>query len=158
VPSDDSIAQCDRESRCSPPAKARTSRRFCSISRLWVSFAVPTSCWSHPIVGGGGGGGGGRARRRRRAPPPPPPPAPPGNGIAAAVIDRPADGEALLALLASHQIDLIALAGYLRLLPGKVVAAYRNKILNVHPAPLPQFGGSGMYGRRVRAWGLRSTL
>jgi phosphoribosylglycinamide formyltransferase-1 len=55
----------------------------------------------------------------------------------------------MVALFATHRIDLIVLAGYLRLLPGKVVATFRNKIVNVHPAPLPQFGGTGMYGRRV---------
>jgi phosphoribosylglycinamide formyltransferase-1 len=71
------------------------------------------------------------------------------HGIAAEVLDSPANGDAMVALFATHRIDLIALAGYLRLLPGKVVATYRNKIINVHPAPLPQFGGTGMYGRRV---------
>lgn len=46
-------------------------------------------------------------------------------------------------------IDVIALAGYLRLVPAEVVGAYRSRILNVHPALLPAFGGKGMYGRRV---------
>lgn len=48
-----------------------------------------------------------------------------------------------------HDIDAIALAGYLRRIPENVVSAYRNKILNIHPALLPSFGGPGMYGRRV---------
>lgn len=51
--------------------------------------------------------------------------------------------------LAAHDIDFIALAGYLRLVPQQVVAAYRGRILNIHPALLPSFGGPGMYGRRV---------
>jgi phosphoribosylglycinamide formyltransferase 1 len=46
-------------------------------------------------------------------------------------------------------IHLILLAGYLRLVPGPVVRAFRDRILNLHPALLPAFGGKGMYGRRV---------
>lgn len=55
----------------------------------------------------------------------------------------------MLDALRSHRIDLIALAGYLRLVPAAVIAAYRGRILNIHPALLPSFGGAGMYGRRV---------
>ncbi len=55
----------------------------------------------------------------------------------------------LLSGLAAHRIDLIALAGYLRLVPAAVVDRYRGRIVNVHPAPLPRFGGAGMYGMRV---------
>lgn len=47
------------------------------------------------------------------------------------------------------QIDLIVLAGYLRLVPPEVVAAYRDRIINIHPALLPSHGGAGMYGRKV---------
>lgn len=54
-----------------------------------------------------------------------------------------------LAVLGEHRIDLILLAGYLRLVPAEVVAAYRGRILNVHPALLPSYGGPGMYGMRV---------
>lgn len=54
-----------------------------------------------------------------------------------------------LALLAAEDIALIALAGYLRLVPEPVVARFRHAMLNVHPALLPAFGGPGMYGRRV---------
>jgi formyltetrahydrofolate-dependent phosphoribosylglycinamide formyltransferase len=56
-----------------------------------------------------------------------------------------------LAVLAAHDIELIALAGYLQLVPAAVIAAYRNRILNIHPALLPSFGGQGMYGIRVHA-------
>lgn len=47
------------------------------------------------------------------------------------------------------RIDLVALAGYLRLVPGAVVERYAGRILNIHPALLPSFGGAGMYGERV---------
>jgi phosphoribosylglycinamide formyltransferase-1 len=70
-------------------------------------------------------------------------------GVRSAVLQDPTDGGEILKLLAEEQADLIALAGYLRLLPAAVVADYRNRVLNVHPAPLPRFGGHGMYGRRV---------
>lgn len=56
---------------------------------------------------------------------------------------------ALLAALDEHRIDLIALAGYLRLVPARIVERYRGRILNIHPALLPAFGGAGMYGMRV---------
>jgi phosphoribosylglycinamide formyltransferase 1 len=59
------------------------------------------------------------------------------------------DAAALLALLAEHRVELVVLAGYLKRVPGRVVAAYRGRMLNVHPALLPAFGGPGMYGRRV---------
>ncbi len=58
-------------------------------------------------------------------------------------------GDALLWVLGKVQPDLICLAGYVRLLPKQVVEAYPNRILNIHPALLPQFGGKGMYGMRV---------
>jgi formyltetrahydrofolate-dependent phosphoribosylglycinamide formyltransferase len=62
----------------------------------------------------------------------------------------PADYEArLLDALTRRQIDLICLAGFMRLLPPRVVEAYRWRIMNVHPALLPDFGGRGMYGERV---------
>ncbi|HUG01040.1 MAG TPA: phosphoribosylglycinamide formyltransferase [Longimicrobiales bacterium] len=57
--------------------------------------------------------------------------------------------EELGSVLAAHRIDLVALAGYLRLVPAGIVARYRGRIVNVHPAPLPRFGGRGMYGARV---------
>lgn len=53
------------------------------------------------------------------------------------------------ATLASHRITHIALAGYLRLVPVEVVRRFSGKMLNVHPALLPAFGGPGMYGSRV---------
>lgn len=56
---------------------------------------------------------------------------------------------ALLDLLGAHGITLICLAGYLKKLPAAVVHAYSGRILNIHPGPIPEFGGPGMYGHRV---------
>lgn len=59
------------------------------------------------------------------------------------------DGTELLDLLDRFRIDLVILAGYLKRIPPRVIEAYRGRILNVHPALLPDFGGEGMYGARV---------
>ncbi len=56
---------------------------------------------------------------------------------------------ALASILESYQVNFIALAGYLKRVPPEIVSAYRNRILNIHPALLPSFGGKGMYGLRV---------
>jgi phosphoribosylglycinamide formyltransferase-1 len=56
---------------------------------------------------------------------------------------------AMLSALQERQIDMILLAGYLRKIPDEVIAAYPEKIVNIHPSLLPQFGGHGMYGMRV---------
>ncbi|MCX7762600.1 MAG: phosphoribosylglycinamide formyltransferase [Candidatus Kryptonium sp.] len=55
----------------------------------------------------------------------------------------------LLYELKSRNIELIVLAGYMKKIPPEVVQEYRNKILNIHPALLPAFGGQGMYGMNV---------
>ena len=55
----------------------------------------------------------------------------------------------LLNELREHSVDFIALAGYLKRIPSVVVGSYRNRILNIHPALLPSFGGDGMYGHHV---------
>jgi len=72
-------------------------------------------------------------------------------GVERAVLQSPhaPDGDALGDVLARHAIDLVALAGYMRLIPDSVTRAYRGRMLNVHPALLPDFGGTGMYGARV---------
>ena len=54
-----------------------------------------------------------------------------------------------LEVLEEHGVDVVLLSGYLRLLPAEVVSRYAGRILNIHPALLPAFGGKGMYGRRV---------
>jgi phosphoribosylglycinamide formyltransferase 1 len=74
-------------------------------------------------------------------------------GIAHGVLDPRALGEAAgeetLRLLEEHRVDLVVLAGYLSLVPAAVVARFRGRMVNIHPALLPAFGGHGMYGMRV---------
>jgi phosphoribosylglycinamide formyltransferase-1 len=59
------------------------------------------------------------------------------------------DGTELLDLLKKHHIDLVVLAGYLKRIPSKVIREYSGRMINIHPALLPAFGGEGMYGARV---------
>lgn len=56
---------------------------------------------------------------------------------------------AICAALKKHAVDLVMLSGYMKLLGPITLKAYRNRILNIHPALLPKFGGRGMYGDRV---------
>ena len=58
-------------------------------------------------------------------------------------------GERILALLKEYEIDFIVLAGFLLRVPEVLLYAYPDKIINIHPALLPKFGGKGMYGDRV---------
>jgi len=62
----------------------------------------------------------------------------------------------LLATLESHRVDLIALAGYMKRLSPRIISRFRNRIVNIHPALLPAFGGPGMYGVHVHEAVLRS--
>jgi formyltetrahydrofolate-dependent phosphoribosylglycinamide formyltransferase len=57
--------------------------------------------------------------------------------------------ENLMKVLADAEVDLICLAGYMSLLPLDVVHAYEGRIINIHPALLPKYGGKGMYGMHV---------
>jgi phosphoribosylglycinamide formyltransferase-1 len=57
--------------------------------------------------------------------------------------------EAILEVLVKHRVNLIVLAGYMKKLGHKTLARYRGRVLNIHPALLPKFGGKGMYGSRV---------
>lgn len=75
-------------------------------------------------------------------------------GIAFVVLDARemepgALGARMLAELDRHRIDIVVLAGWMQLVPPEVVARYAGRMLNVHPALLPGFGGRGMYGMRV---------
>jgi len=74
-------------------------------------------------------------------------------GIATLVIPTQADPEAADARLAdemaAHGVELIVLSGYLRRLGPKTLGRYAGRVVNIHPGPLPAFGGEGMYGRRV---------
>ena len=51
--------------------------------------------------------------------------------------------------LADYNIDFIILAGFMSIIPPPIINAYRNRIVNIHPALLPKYGGKGMYGRYV---------
>jgi phosphoribosylglycinamide formyltransferase 1 len=57
--------------------------------------------------------------------------------------------EVIINLLRDRQIDLIVLAGFLWLVPDKLLQAFPYRIINIHPALLPAYGGKGMYGDRV---------
>ena len=55
----------------------------------------------------------------------------------------------LIELLVKNQIDLIVLAGFLKMIPSNLLKKFEEKIINIHPALLPSFGGKGMYGLNV---------
>ena len=68
-------------------------------------------------------------------------------GVPTTVLRDPDDPDELLAALEGN--DLAVLAGYLKLVPPAVVARFHRRMINIHPALLPDFGGPGMYGKRV---------
>ncbi|MDP1874805.1 formyltransferase family protein [Phenylobacterium sp.] len=74
-------------------------------------------------------------------------------GVATACIPTKADPEAsdraLADAMADAGVNLVILSGYLRRLGPIFLARFRGRVLNIHPGPLPAFGGEGMYGRRV---------
>jgi formyltetrahydrofolate-dependent phosphoribosylglycinamide formyltransferase len=61
----------------------------------------------------------------------------------------PRDGDRMDAILREHRVELIVLAGYLKLVPPAVTRRFRGRMMNVHPTLLPAFGGAGMYGIRA---------
>lgn len=71
--------------------------------------------------------------------------------IPAVVFDRAefSKTDTILNLLISNEIDLLVLAGFLWLVPLNILKAYPDKIVNIHPALLPKYGGKGMYGTHV---------
>jgi phosphoribosylglycinamide formyltransferase-1 len=75
------------------------------------------------------------------------------EGVPALTIPTQADPEAadarLAEAMATHGVEIIVLSGYLRQLGPKTLKRYAGRVLNIHPGPLPAFGGHGMYGRRV---------
>jgi phosphoribosylglycinamide formyltransferase 1 len=71
------------------------------------------------------------------------------RGIPCVTIQDPASAAEWLRALDAHAVDLLVLAGYLKLVPPDVIARFRGRIINIHPALLPAFGGKGMYGMRV---------
>ena len=64
---------------------------------------------------------------------------------------RPSEWEsaALLLLLEEHEPDLLVLAGYMKKVPDAVLERMKNRVVNIHPALLPKYGGAGMYGHHV---------
>lgn len=79
--------------------------------------------------------GAGALERARRA------------GVPSTVLRDPGDADELMAALDDARLGV--LAGYVKRVPAPVVARFRWRLINIHPALLPGFGGSGMYGRRV---------
>ncbi len=73
------------------------------------------------------------------------------NGVPTLLIekDRFAKGDAYLPELQKTGIDFVVLAGFLWKVPAALIAGYPNKIINIHPALLPKYGGKGMYGSKV---------
>jgi len=73
------------------------------------------------------------------------------EGIASIVFNRKEfyQSTRILDLLEKEHIDFIVLAGFLWLVPADLIRNYKNKIVNIHPALLPQYGGKGMYGINV---------
>lgn len=73
------------------------------------------------------------------------------RGVKTLIIDNEQanQGEFLIDLMHSNQIDIIVLGGYLRKIPTAFISAYQDKIINIHPALLPKYGGKGMYGIHV---------
>ena len=75
------------------------------------------------------------------------------NKIACAVVnERLYPGrvtQKIMEKLEEYEIDLIVLAGYMKMLPSELITRYKKRIVNTHPSLLPKFGGAGMYGRNV---------
>jgi len=66
--------------------------------------------------------------------------------------------EALLATLHKHDVNFICLAGYLKKIDPIIIRSFPNRIVNIHPALLPEFGGGGMYGMRVHEAVIKSGV
>lgn len=63
--------------------------------------------------------------------------------------DREAFADAMLDTLKKHEVDLVVLAGYLVIVPGKMIKKYHNRIINIHPSLIPAHCGMGYYGLKV---------
>lgn len=79
------------------------------------------------------------------------------HGIPTAVIEKSAEAfeEELIALLEKERIDIIVLAGFLRILSADFTKRYEGRIINVHPSLIPSFCGKGLYGIKVHEAALR---
>lgn len=72
-------------------------------------------------------------------------------GVRTAIMDKTAfrNKESLTELMERHNVDFIVLAGFLLMIPPFLIARYPHRIVNIHPALLPKYGGKGMYGRHI---------
>jgi phosphoribosylglycinamide formyltransferase 1 len=59
--------------------------------------------------------------------------------------------QTILSTLQQHQVDLVVLAGFMKRLGAQTLSAYQGRVINIHPALLPKYGGEGMYGIHVHA-------
>jgi formyltetrahydrofolate-dependent phosphoribosylglycinamide formyltransferase len=109
-----------------------------NLEALLDAFASPDDVADISLVMSDRASAGGLERARRRE-------------VPAVVLADPGDASEWLRQLEEHQIDMVVLAGYLKRVPPEVVASYRDRIINIHPALLPAFGGQGMYGGKVHA-------
>ena len=76
----------------------------------------------------------------------------PGFHLSSRTHPRPEDLDAAIeGVLVDHGVELVVLGGYMRMLGPRVLGRYKRRVLNVHPALLPAYGGRGMYGERVHA-------
>lgn len=71
------------------------------------------------------------------------------ENISSLLISKNDSPDKLISELRNHKIDFIVLAGYLWLIPAQLIKEFPNRIINIHPALLPKFGGKGMYGMKV---------
>jgi phosphoribosylglycinamide formyltransferase-1 len=77
------------------------------------------------------------------------------HGIYAVFVDKKKYGnfgkfnDAIMDCLEAHGVDLVVLAGYLKILPPRFIKTYRNRIINIHPSLIPSFCGNGYYGLKV---------
>ena len=72
-------------------------------------------------------------------------------GIPSLFMSKPelGDTDSVLSVFRKYSIDFVVLAGYLLRIPDGLIKTYPNRIINIHPALLPKFGGKGMYGEKV---------
>lgn len=73
------------------------------------------------------------------------------HGIPVQLINRTIfyESENILSVLTKHRVDFVVLAGFLWLIPAYLVRAYPRRMVNIHPALLPKYGGKGMFGHHV---------
>ncbi len=71
------------------------------------------------------------------------------HGVQTAVVPNADIAAQLVSTLQEHGVEWVILAGFLRKIPENVLEAFPNRIINIHPALLPDFGGKGMYGSHV---------